>query len=289
MPTPFSFIPATPLVINRDIPAPIQNDKIPAPSTISIQDGQDYFIENDAQLPYKLIKNLGHGHSARVEMVEDTNTGFVYARKVFRICGTRDERKLIFENEIKVIRRLAPHHHVVRVFATYVAKREVGVILHPVADAGDLEAFLEDFIEANARESLQIGKIRILESSFGCLASGLAFMHGQKIRHKDIKPRNILIHQDSMIYTDFGYSLDHGSAAQSTTSGRPDTFTRKYCAPEVNDWEPRNSKSDVFSLGCVFLEILSALSREFKLPSHGKCYYESIESIQRQLQKSAPP
>ena len=225
-------------------------------------------------MPYKLIRNLGHGHSANIEMVEDVNTGSVYARKLFRICGSRDKRKQIFNNEVKVIRRLAPHHHVIRVFATYVAKREVGLILLPVADDGDLEDFLQDFKD---RDVAQPKKTKILEASFGCLASGLEFMHRQKVRHKDVKPRNILIHQGSVIYTDFGYSLDHSAIDQSTTTGRPDAFTEKYCAPEVKDWGPRNSKSDIFSLGCVFLEIILALHEGLTPPSINEPYHKILE------------
>jgi serine/threonine protein kinase len=45
----------------------------------------------------------------------------------------------------------------------------------------------------------------------------------------------------------------------STTSG-PTTKTYEYCAPEVADGTMRGRSSDVFSLGCVFLEIISVLS-----------------------------
>ncbi|KAF2473709.1 kinase-like protein, partial [Lindgomyces ingoldianus] len=227
-----------------------------------IREGDDYSCEADAQLPYKLVRNLGHSHSANVEMVEDVNTGTVFARKVFPIYGSCSERKHIFDNEIKIIQRLAPHHHVIRVFATYVAKREVGLILYPVADGGDLGTFLQDFKEAKAAQLVQPEKTKVLESSFGCLASGLAFMHRQKIQHKDIKPQNILIHKGSIIYADFGYSLDHSAIGRSTTTGMPQAFTRKYCALEVSNYSPRNSKSDIFSLGCVFLEILFVLYKE---------------------------
>ena len=250
------------------------------PPILVIQEGEDYFFEDDTQPPYKLIRNLGHGHSATVEMVEDVNTGSVFARKVFPICGSRGEKKHIFNNEIKVIRRLAPHHHIIHVFATYVAKREVGLILHPVADGGDLGIFLQDFKEAKAAQLVQPEKTKILESSFGCLASGLAFMHRQKIRHKDVKPQNILIHRGSIVYTDFGYSLDYSAIGRSTTTGMPNAFTRKYCAPEVSDYEPRNSKSDIFSLGCVFLEILCALYKELVLPNPGIPYHNSLKDSQ---------
>jgi serine/threonine protein kinase len=253
---------------------------ITTPSTLVIREGEDYLLEEDVQLPYKLVRNLGHGHSANVEMVEDINTGSVFARKVFPIRGSRTGARHIFDNEIKIIRRLAPHHHIIRIFATYVAKREVGLILYPVADSGDLYTFLQDFNEEKAAHLVQPEKNRVLESSFGCLASGLAFMHCQKIRHKDIKPQNILVHKGSLIYTDFGYSLDHSAISGSTTTGTPNAFTRKYCAPEVSEYGPRNSKSDIFSLGCVFLDILFVLHEELISPGPSKSYQEILENCQ---------
>jgi serine/threonine protein kinase len=62
-----------------------------------------------------------------------------------------------------------------------------------------------------------------------------------------------------VVYTDFGISYDYSLLSQSTTIGHPIAFTRRYCAPEVADWTPRNRKADIFSLGCVFLEILQVL------------------------------
>jgi len=249
---------------------------------LMIREGDDCLCDDSSQLPYKLLKNLGHGRSAIVEMVEDVNTGSVYARKRFSIYGLRSKRKSIFDNEIKIIRRLSPHHHIIRVFATYVTRREVGLILHPVADKGDLETFLHEIREDKAAELSHTHRSKVLKSAFGCLASGLAFMHGQKIRHKDIKPHNILIHQGSVIYTDFGYSLDHSIIGGGTTDGRPDAFTRRFCAPEVSDYDPRNAKSDIFSLGCVFMEILSVLHDDFPQQDPERPYYESITDSQLQ-------
>jgi serine/threonine protein kinase len=104
-------------------------------------------------------------------------------------------------------------------------------------------------------------------------------------RHKDIKPQSILIHTGSPIYTDIGLSSDLSEAGHSTTVGHPGAFSRRYCAPEVVDWGSRNSQSDVFSLGCLFVEILSAL-KHFPGDGHDGCYYENIESIQSSLEKS---
>ncbi|KAF2816580.1 kinase-like protein, partial [Mytilinidion resinicola] len=235
-----------------------QNQKQQSGARIVINEGDHLDIVDKNALPYQLIKNLGHGANASVEMVQDIHTGSVYARKIFRnyTLWRLDEVNRLFHNEVKIMRRLAPHHHIVRVFATYIARRELGLLLLPVADSGDLATFLREYHDSQSPNDYDT---QILLKCFGCLASGLAFMKQQAIRHKDIKPQNILIHQGSPVYTDFGISYDSSQAEHSTTTGRPRAFSRRYCAPEVADFCDRNSKSDVFSLGCVLLEILVAL------------------------------
>lgn len=136
---------------------------------LHVEEGQHYFLEPDEELPYRLLRNLGQGGCANVEEVEDRYTGMIFASKVFRIGGSSAERKRIFDNEVKVIQRLAPHHHITRVFATYVDRREVGILLMPVADRGSLDAFLQDAHD----ELLTQTDLNILYHSFGCLASGL--------------------------------------------------------------------------------------------------------------------
>ncbi|KAF2184775.1 kinase-like protein [Zopfia rhizophila CBS 207.26] len=263
---------------------------------LEIEEGKAYPIDDNERLPYQLLRNLGHGHSGNVEEVKDINTGRVFARKIIRIPRGRsgEDRKKIFDNEIKIIRSLTGHHHVIQVFATYVSKYEVGLILYPVADEGDLERFLESVsqslpdCESPGISDTDKAKVDILKRSFGCLASGLEFMHQRKIRHKDVKPRNILVHQGSVIYTDFGYSLDSSLEGHSTTTGQPDFLTRRYSAPEVVDFMPRNSRSDVFSLGCVFLDVLSTLTKVLDIDSD-QCYYERMSSIHTQMSGSNIP
>lgn len=263
---------------------------------LEIEEGKAYIVDDNKLLPYQLLRNLGHGHSGNVEEVKDINTGRIFARKVIHIPGGRHgkDRRRVFENEIKIIHSLAGHHHVIKVFATYVSKFEAGLVLYPVADEGDHERFLiscsdnlPDY-DSPGINRIDQARVNILKRSFGCLASGLAFMHQQKVRHKDVKPRKILIHQGSVIYTDFGYSLESSLAGHSTTDGRPDFLTRKYSAPEVVNFMPRNSRSDVFSLGCVFLDVLSTLTRVPDIDSD-QCYYESMCSIRNQMRDSSIP
>lgn len=238
------------------------------PLLLCINEGEDHVNIEEAQVPYECKRDLGQGTSGWVEEVEDRLTGKVYARKKMRVVKYKQQdRAEVFQNELAIIRGLKSHHHMIRVFATYITSKYFGLILEPVASDGDLQAYLGTYKELldghtdGSELQLQLHSMRaVLQCAFGCLLAGLAFMHEKKVRHKDIKPGNILIHDGAVLYTDFGCSFDSSSFARSTTEGVPNFLTKRYSSPELLMHGPRNSKSDVFSLGCVFIEILAALT-----------------------------
>lgn len=116
-------------------------------------------------------------------------------------------------------------------------------------------------LERQSRESpLPDADISTLRRTFGCLATTLAYLHDTtKIRHKDIKPGNILLSGGLVYLCDFGISLDWSEAEHAITEGVPLRYTARYSAPEVPRQEARDTKSDIWSLGFVFLEILSVI------------------------------
>ena len=104
-------------------------------------------------------------------------------------------------------------------------------------------------------------KIKLLRSYFVCLSQALSYLHGSGVRHKDIKPENILIDESgSAILTDFGISRRFPKHTPHATNNERN-FTRKYASPEMMEDETtfRDDPSDVFSLGCVFLEMATLL------------------------------
>jgi serine/threonine protein kinase len=85
----------------------------------------------------------------------------------------------------------------------------------------------------------------------------------------DIKQRNILVKVSNepedafgfrVYIADFGISRTFSHDHQSETESRS-PITRNYCAPEVADFGRWGRSADVFSLGCVFLEMQTALCR----------------------------
>jgi len=184
-----------------------------------------------------------------VEEIEIAPTGRRLARKVlFR--NDNDEvmarRRL---HEIEVMQKLTKlrHPHIARFVAAYYESRAVNILMEPVAEC-DLRVYMD-------APSKWPTKVRHVQRWYLSLASALERMHGVSFRHKDIKPANILIKGDSVVLADFGTSLEF--APDSSNSTGHALMTPKYCAPEVARHQTRGRSSDIFSLGCVFLELVT--------------------------------
>lgn len=133
-------------------------------------------------------------------------------------------------------------------FRSYTDQKYIGLLMSPVADC-DLKAFLE-------RNPFPEDGLHLLRGFFGCLCSAVLYLHNSKCRHKDLKPGNILVYMNNVLITDFGTARDWSGQSRSTTTGRNGAYTPGYAAPEVVHEEPRSSSADIWSLGCVYLDMM---------------------------------
>lgn len=192
------------------------------------------------------LQQLGHGAYGVVDKVELRPSRETYARKT--IFCTRSQRLSTAQylQEIEIMRKLQ-HPHIASFVAAYFDSGAFNILMSPVADC-DLRRYLacpEEFPE----------KRQHLITWFLSLAEALAYIHEQQCRHKDIKPANILISGHTVLLTDFGTSLDFSTMDSKSVGGC--LMTPKYCAPEVASHGSRGRSADVFSLGCVFAEMLT--------------------------------
>lgn len=182
--------------------------------------------------------------------------GLIYARKLFRPQNQRKRVFASFQKEMGTIRKFSNHRHIITYIGSYVAGSELGILLLPIADQNLHEPL----------HSLDSGEQRldengdILMKCFDCLTSGLAFMHNEHICHQDIKPANILIHVTNVLFTDFGLAFNFDALDNSAKTRDPGAMTKKYSAREVHEASRRDTRAEIFSLGCVFLEICTALA-----------------------------
>jgi predicted Ser/Thr protein kinase len=90
------------------------------------------------------------------------------------------------------------------------------------------------------------------------VAEGLAFAHQQGLVHRDVKPQNVLLNGDGEAkVTDFGIArsldVEHGVTQTGTVMG-----TSNYLSPEQASGKPVTPATDVYSLGVVLYELLTA-------------------------------
>ena len=87
-----------------------------------------------------------------------------------------------FEDEVGIMGRLQRHPHMVKIIETFIMKRKFCMIMEPVAET-DLRHLLLQIRDGDLRRS---DYEPLLIRAFGCLSSGLAFIHEMRIRHKGI-------------------------------------------------------------------------------------------------------
>ncbi|KAH0543036.1 hypothetical protein FGG08_002644 [Glutinoglossum americanum] len=220
---------------------------------------RNYNDEN--QIPYKHIGFLGTGGYGAVDKVVRTSgphQGQIYARKNILLSGNASKRErgqADIRNEVEIVKRVR-HGHVVRLIGTYLCKKTYAIIMAPVAK--------ENLCEYLARtDGTPLGAIgqelrERIPQWFGCLASVVAYLHAQDVRHRDIKPQNILVMDGNILLTDFGIAMDPPGETNPTETST--LGTSMYRAPEVAERRRSGRLADIFSLGAVFLEMLSVYS-----------------------------
>lgn len=181
----------------------------------------------DADELYESLGPLGKGAFGIVDRVLSHLSWIECARKRIQRGRTfkEDQKKMKeFENELEVLQKL-DHDHLVKLVGSYTDPQYIGLIMRPVMDM-DLKAFLEDFSPEQEN---------YLRSFFGCLANAVNYLHSQRVRHKDLKPANILVKGAKIRITDFGIAKEWsvGKGSISTTPKENLVRTQWYASPEV--------------------------------------------------------
>ena len=186
------------------------------------EDGDEYFQKK---------KDLGQGAFGYVDSVISASNSKVYARK--RILKDIREGELTrilkeFSKELEVFKALS-HRHIVKFHYSYTDRDYVTTIMTPVARWN-----LATYLERSHTPQFPPEDFHELRRFFGCLASGLQYLHHKQIRHKDIKPANLLVTEaGTILIADFGSALDWKESGRSTTIGHEQQgLTEDYCSPE---------------------------------------------------------
>lgn len=192
---------------------------------------------------YRLVEQLGAGGLADVYRAEDLVLERQVAVKVVRGAVTEDEQP--FAKEIAALARLS-HPGIIRLYDGG-TDGHVAYLVMEFVDGRPLDNLI------NEDGPLEEGRTRVIGHA---VAQALAHAHEVGLVHRDVKPANILIESDGRTrLTDFGIARVIDETLTSSSIG---LGTAGYLAPEQVESGSVGPSADIYSLGLVLLECLTA-------------------------------
>ncbi|SFT06717.1 serine/threonine-protein kinase [Saccharopolyspora flava] len=193
---------------------------------------------------YRLGSRIGGGGMADVHRAMDTRLQRLVAAKVFRSATDELGRKR-FAEEARILAGLS-HPGLVTVHDFSADEDELFLIMELV-EGGTLA----DVAETGPMQPEDVADIG------GKLADVLAYVHGNDVVHRDVKPTNVLVGNDGRAFlADFGVSRLADAAGRLTDSGMV-VGTTTYMAPEQVSGGDVGFPADVYALGLVLLECVT--------------------------------
>jgi serine/threonine-protein kinase PpkA len=183
---------------------------------------------------------------------------------------THDESGDFLERFLKEGRIIASlrHPHIVTIFDIGSAE-EILYIAMEYVDGGDLRAKIEN----------RLAPVRGLDLLIK-IGGALEYAHKKGIVHRDVKPANILFRSDGTpLLGDFGiakdFTVDKELTSTGTILGSP-----FYMSPEQAEGLPVDGRTDLYSLGVIFYEMLTG-----QKPYEGD---SAIKVIMKHIQSPVP-
>ncbi|KDD75632.1 protein kinase, partial [Helicosporidium sp. ATCC 50920] len=231
---------------------------------------------------YRLGEELGRGAFGQVFRALDTRTGQHVAVKQLSLEGFKDGDLQGIENEVELLASLR-HRNVVKYLGCMRTRSHLHIILEYVEN-GSLASVIKPsrfgpFPEALVAVTIQ----QVLQ--------GLAYLHARGVVHRDVKGANILTTKEGVVkLADFGVAAqlaghEQGGAdeqAKDAFPGAPASASQApvyqtaresnhpvgspyWMAPEVVEMKSVTPASDVWSVGCLAIELLTGAPPYYEL------------------------
>ena len=198
---------------------------------------------------YEILQLLGQGGMGAVYKARDIELERTVALKVIRSdLASHPEILRRFKQEL-ILAREVTHRNVIRIFDLGQASG-VRYITMDYVEGQDLRALLNEKGKFAPEEAVPV---------FLQIAAALEAAHQAGVVHRDLKPQNVMLDKDARVYV-----MDFGVARSLETPGMTQTGalmgTPEYMSPEQAKGQKVDARSDLFSLGIIFYEMLSGAS-----------------------------
>ena len=195
---------------------------------------------------YRFIRKLGSTEHSGVYLAEREAEPLLVVLKVLRQAGG-DDSIGAFDRFLQEYETIGDLHHpnIVKIYDLGVADDHAHIAMEYL-DGGDLR----QRINAGIGHQDAVSYLRQM-------ASALAAVHEQGVLHRDLKPGNIMLRKDgSIALIDFG--LAKRAKLESEITDKGEIFgTPYYMSPEQGHGNGVDERSDIYSLGVVFYEMLT--------------------------------
>lgn len=196
---------------------------------------------------YKIHDILGQGGMGAVYRAIDENLGVEVAVK--ENLFTSDEYIRQFRREATILASLK-HANLPRVFDHFEIENKGQYLVMDYIEGEDIRQRMDRVGVLPEEEVVLVG---------ASICDALQYLHTRQppIYHRDIKPGNIKINPEGVVYlVDFGLAKVASGGEATTTGAR--AMTPGYSSPEQYGTARTDSRSDVYSLGATMYAILSA-------------------------------
>jgi eukaryotic-like serine/threonine-protein kinase len=195
---------------------------------------------------HRFARELAIGGTSAVYLAESERAGEMVVLKVLRDSPTAGDEHTQFTRflqEYELISKVR-HPNVVRIFDLGIADDHAYLAME-YFPRGDLRSLIASGLDGG--EAL---------SYLAQMAAALEVVHAVGVLHRDLKPGNIMLRADgSVALIDFGLAKHVQVDAEITATG--EIFgTPYYMSPEQGHAQPLDERSDLYSLGVIFYEML---------------------------------
>ena len=196
---------------------------------------------------HRCIRQVGSGGMCTIYLAESERAGTVVVLKVFNQVPDVSERIVSFDRflqEYEIVAGLK-HQNIVRIYDLGIADDHAYIAMEHFP-AGDLRQRMKAPL-------LPVTALKFLEQ----IASALEAIHSVGVLHRDLKPANVMLRADgSLCLIDFG--LAKANEMEVSLTGTREIFgTPYYMSPEQGHAENIDGRSDLYSLGVMFYEMLT--------------------------------
>lgn len=195
---------------------------------------------------YKVIREIGKGGMATVYLATQESLERSVVLKILDSVDIKQSEDLVdrFLAEGRIIASLN-HPNIITIYDIGIASNSSLFISMEYVEGGDLKQRLE--LGVSPEDALDY---------LTQIANALKEAHKHGIIHRDVKPANILFKDDTPILTDFGIAKQ-SDVDQDLTSTGIFLGSPNYVSPEQADGYSLDGRADIYSLGCIFYEMLT--------------------------------